>query len=50
MSRFGNRIVHFYNYIEIDALYDILMNYLDDIKEFYENPLKLIEKHENQEG
>jgi len=26
------------------------MNYLDDIKEFYENLLKLIEKYENQEG
>jgi len=50
MSRFGNRIVHPYNHIDIDTLYDILMNYLDDIKEFYENLLKLIEKYENQEG
>jgi len=50
MSRFGNRIIHLHNYIDIDTLYDILVNELYDIKEFYENPLKLIEKYENQEG
>ena len=50
MSQFGNRIVHLHNHIDIDTLYDI--NELDDIlvKEFYKNPLKLIEKYENQEG
>ena len=50
MSRVGNRIVHLYNHIDIDTLYDILVNELDDIKEFYENLLEIIEKYENQEG
>lgn len=45
MSQFRNRIVHLYNHIDTETLYDILVNELDDIKEFYENLLKIIEKH-----
>ncbi len=50
MSRFGNRIVHPYNHIDIDTLYDILVNEPYDIKEFYESLLEIIEKYENEEG
>lgn len=45
MSQFRNRIVHLYNQIDTKTLYEILMNELDDIKEFYINLLKIIEKH-----
>ena len=44
MSQFRNRIVHLYNHINTETLYDILVNELDDIKEFYKNLLKVIEK------
>lgn len=47
MSQFRNRIVHLYNHINPKILYDILMNELDDIKEFYTNLLKIIEKHKD---
>ena len=46
MSQFRNRIVHLYNHIDTEMLYDILTNELDDIKEFYANLLKIIEQQE----
>ena len=46
MSQFRNRIVHLYNHIDTEMLYDILMNELDDIKEFYASLLNIIEQHE----
>lgn len=46
MSQFRNRIVHLYNHIDTEMLYDILTNELDDIKEFYINLLKIIEQQE----
>lgn len=46
MSQFRNRIVHLYNHIDPKTLYDILVNELDDIKEFYIKLLNIIEKHE----
>lgn len=45
MSKFRNRIVHLYNHIDTEALYNILVNKLSDIKEFYTNLLKIIEDH-----
>ncbi len=45
MSKFRNRIVHLYNHIDTKTLYNILMNELNDIKEFYMNLLKIIEDH-----
>lgn len=45
MSQFRNRIVHLYNHIDTETLYDILVNELDDIKEFYTNLLEVIEKY-----
>lgn len=43
MSQFRNRIVHLYNHIDTETLYDILVNELDDIKTFFENLLEIIE-------
>jgi len=45
MSQFRNRIVHLYNHIDTQTLYDILVNEFDDIKNFYTNLLKIIEEH-----
>lgn len=45
MSKFRNRIVHLYNHIDKKTLYDILVNELDDIKDFYAILLKIIEEH-----
>jgi uncharacterized protein YutE (UPF0331/DUF86 family) len=45
MSQFRNRIVHIYNHIDTETLYDILVNELGDIKEFYVNLLTIIEAH-----
>lgn len=45
MSQFRNRIVHLYNQIDKKTLYDILVNELDDIKEFYKHLLEVIEKY-----
>ncbi len=43
MSKFRNRIVHLYNHIDTEMLYDILINELADIKEFYTILLEIIE-------
>jgi len=43
MSQFRNRIVHLYNHIDTEMLYDILSNELSDIKEFYITLLNIIE-------
>ena len=44
MSQFRNRIVHLYNHIDTKVLYDILVNELTDIKEFYIKLLEIIDK------
>jgi len=43
MSQFRNRIVHLYNHIDTEILYDILVNEFMDIKEFYTILLEIIE-------
>ena len=43
MIQFRNRIVHLYNHIDTETLYDILVNEIDDIKTFFENLLEIIE-------
>ncbi|NWF99260.1 MAG: DUF86 domain-containing protein [Nitrospirae bacterium] len=43
MSQFRNRIVHLYNHIDTEVLYDILVNEIVDIKEFYTTLLEIIE-------
>lgn len=45
MSQFRNRIVHLYNHIDAEALFNILVNELNDIKGLYTNLLKIIEDH-----
>lgn len=45
MSQFRNRIVHLYNHIDTKTLYEIMVNELGDIKDFYKDLLKIIEKH-----
>ena len=45
MSQFRNRIVHLYNHIDAETLYEILMNEPGDIKEFYINLLQIIEEY-----
>lgn len=42
MCQFRNRIVHFYNHIDTKTLYEILVNDLEDIKDFYIALLKII--------
>ncbi len=44
MSHFRNRIVHLYNHLDIKILYDILVNELSDIKDFYLILMNIIEK------
>lgn len=43
MSKFRNRIVHLYNHIDTETIYNILVNELDDIKDFYATLLEIIE-------
>jgi len=43
MSKFRNRIVHLYNHIDAETLYDILVNETDDIKELFAILLGVIE-------
>lgn len=45
MSGFRNRVVHLYNHIDVNTLHEILVNELDDIKDFYKTLLKIIEKN-----
>ena len=45
MSQFRNRIVHLYNHVDTETLYDIIVNELADIKDFYTNLLQIIEKY-----
>ncbi len=49
INRFMNRIVHLHNYINTDTLYDILVNELYDIKEFYVNLFEIIKEYDNEE-
>lgn len=45
MCQFRNRIIHVYNHIDTKTLYDILTNELGDIKGFYKDFLKIIDKY-----
>jgi uncharacterized protein YutE (UPF0331/DUF86 family) len=47
ISQFRNRIVHLYNHIDTNTLYDILVKELDDIVEFYTDLIKVFETHKN---
>jgi uncharacterized protein YutE (UPF0331/DUF86 family) len=45
MIQFRNRIVHFYNEIDLKVLYRILQEELVDIRELYRTLLLIIEEH-----
>lgn len=45
MVQFRNRIVHFYNDIDLEILYQILQEELVDIRELYRTLLLVIEEH-----
>jgi uncharacterized protein YutE (UPF0331/DUF86 family) len=45
MIQFRNRIVHFYNDIDLKILYQILQEELVDIRELYQTLIQIIEKH-----
>lgn len=45
IGQFRNRIVHLYNHIDTETLYDILINELGDIIAFYTDLIKIIENH-----
>ncbi len=46
ISQFRNRIVHLYNHIDTETLYDILVNELNDITSFYVDLMKIIDKYQ----
>ena len=45
MIQFRNRIVHFYNSINLKILYQILQNEIVDIRELYREFIQIIEKN-----
>ncbi|MBM4272300.1 MAG: DUF86 domain-containing protein [Deltaproteobacteria bacterium] len=45
MIQFRNRIVHFYNNVDLKILYQILQEELVDIKELYQRLILIIEKN-----
>ena len=45
MIQFRNRIVHFYNTMNLKILYQILQNELIDIRELYREFIQIIEKN-----
>lgn len=45
MIQFRNRIVHFYNDIDLKILYQILQDELNDIRELYRTLIQIIEEH-----
>jgi len=45
ISQFRNRIVHLYNHIDTETLYDILINETGDVIDFYTDIMKVIEKY-----
>lgn len=45
MIQFRNRIVHFYNDIDLKTLYQILQDELIDIRELYRTLIQIIEEH-----
>ena len=45
MIQFRNRIVHFYNTMNLKILYEILQNELIDIREIYREFIQIIEKN-----
>ena len=49
MIQFRNRVVHFYNDIDVGVLYGILREEIDDIRVLYRTFLEIIEAHEGED-
>ena len=45
MVQFRNRVVHFYNSIDVDLLYKILVNEIEDIKNLFKILIEIIEQN-----
>ena len=45
MAQFRNRVVHLYNSIDVDVLYQILINEIEDIKSLFKILIEIIEKN-----
>jgi len=48
MVQFRNRVVHLYNSIDVELLYRILYEEIDDIRALYRRFLEIIEEHEGR--
>jgi len=49
MLQFRNRVVHFYNSVDVEVLYGILQEEIDDIRMLYRTFLEIIEAHEGKD-
>lgn len=49
MIQFRNRVVHVYNNMDLEVLYEILQQEIDDIRRLYRTLLEIIEAHENKD-
>lgn len=49
MVQFRNRVVHLYNRVDHRVIYDIVTRELDDIREFYDRLLSIIEDNPDEE-
>jgi len=50
MIQFRNRVVHLYNRIDVEVVYRILREELDDIRKLYRVLLDVIDAHEGEKG
>jgi len=50
MIQFRNRIVHFYNDLDLKILHQIVQEELEDIRELYGTLVRIIEKHKPDEA
>lgn len=48
MVQFRNRVVHLYNQIDSDTVYEIMGDSLDDIRTLYRTLLEIIGRHEEE--
>jgi uncharacterized protein YutE (UPF0331/DUF86 family) len=49
MIQFRNRVVHVYNNLDVEVLYGILQEEIDDIRVLYRTFLEIIEAHEGED-
>lgn len=49
MVSFRNRVVHLYNRIDVDVVWDILQNHIDDLPRFLNWMLEAVDRHPTTE-